>query len=522
MSVLASLLTLLANAIGFVANLIYAAIYEGDKESKRLPPIDTPILKESALEIAAKIRDGKVSSVEVVKAFSQRIREANPDLNSVVDTRFEAALKEAEAADKLVKASQDKDALAKEKPFLGVPFTTKDCFAVTGLSWTTGLLRRKGQKADFDAPTVKLMRQAGAIPIAVTNVSELCMWMESSNKIYGRTNNAYHPGRMVGGSSGGEACTVSAACSPWGIASDVGGSIRMPAFFNGIFGHKPSTGIVNNHGQLPVASDVIDKFLTTGPLCRYADDLAAMFKVLAGPEKAKMLKLDQYVDVKKLKFYYMTDDGGNPIISPVHKDLREAQSKLVNRLQEKLGVSVKRVNIPEFLHSDLIWSHNMGSDPKARPFSVEMAEGEGRITPWLELLKWFCFKSTNHTLPAIGLALLENFVNREQPDHQRFLQLAVDLRKALDRLLGEDGVLIYPSHPNPALYHGQALLRPFNFAYTGVLNITGQPVTQVPLGLGSWGVPLGVQIVGGTNADRNTLAVAKTVENLFGGWIPPS
>ena len=92
------------------------------------------------------------------------------------------------------------------------------------------------------------------------------MWMESSNKVYGRTNNPYHIGRIPGGSSGGEAAILASGGSPMGIGSDVGGSIRMPAFFNGIFGHKPSTGLVSNKGQIPVAQGVIDTFLSTGAI----------------------------------------------------------------------------------------------------------------------------------------------------------------------------------------------------------------------------------------------------------------
>ena len=105
------------------------------------------------------------------------------------------------------------------------------------------------------------MKSAGCILVGVTNVSELCMWMESNNTVYGRSHNPYHTGRTVGGSSGGEGAVIAAAGSTWGVGSDVGGSIRMPAFFNGIFGHKPSTGIVNNHGQLPQACGIINEYL---------------------------------------------------------------------------------------------------------------------------------------------------------------------------------------------------------------------------------------------------------------------
>ena len=92
----------------------------------------------------------------------------------------------------------------------------------------------------------------------------------------------------------------------------------------------------------------------------------------------------------------------------------------------------------------------------------------------------------------------------------------------LDDLLGENGVLLYPSHPTPALYHGEPILRTFNFSYTGIFNVLGNPVTQVPLGLGSWGVPLGIQVVGKRNNDRNCLAMAIELEKMFGGWVPPS
>lgn len=98
----------------------------------------------------------------------------------------------------------------------------------------------------------------------MTNVPELCMWWETSNFIYGRTKNPYHNGRIVGGSSGGEACAIASAGSVFGIGSDIGGSIRMPAFCCGIFGHKPSRGIVPNSGQLPVAYGNVDALLATG------------------------------------------------------------------------------------------------------------------------------------------------------------------------------------------------------------------------------------------------------------------
>merc|ERR1719500_2467401 len=186
------------------------------------------------------------------------------------------------------------------------------------------------------------MVDAGAIPIAVTNVSELCLWMESSNKVYGRTLNPYHRGRTVGGSSGGEGCALTAAASVVGIGSDVGGSIRMPAFFCGIYGHKATSGVISNKGQLPKAHGVVDReMLLTGPMCRYVEDLLPLTRIMAGPEKTRELRLGDEVDVRRLRVFYMEDDGGCPLVSPVNKELRDAQADLVGRLRSEYGVAAQ-------------------------------------------------------------------------------------------------------------------------------------------------------------------------------------
>lgn len=166
---------------------------------------------------------------------------------------------------------------------------------------TAGLTLRKNVTAEHDAEVVRLMRAAGGIPLATTNVSELAMWWETSNYLYGTTKNPYNTRHIVGGSSGGEGCLQAAAGSPLGIGSDIGGSIRMPSFFNGIFGHKPSKNVVSNDGQYPSAhSEDQDRLLAIGPMCRYAQDLLPALKVLAGKENAETLRLDTKVDISTI------------------------------------------------------------------------------------------------------------------------------------------------------------------------------------------------------------------------------
>ena len=181
------------------------------------------MLSASATELAAMVRDGKVSSRELVDAHIMQIERVNPTLNAVVAKRYEQARAEADQAD----AMRGKIAKSELPPFHGVPCTIKECFALEGMPNASGLVRRRGVIAYDDATTVARLRRAGAIPLGVTNTSELCLWMESNNYVYGRTNNPYDPTRTVGGSSGGEGAIVAAGASPFGLGSDIGGSIRM-------------------------------------------------------------------------------------------------------------------------------------------------------------------------------------------------------------------------------------------------------------------------------------------------------
>lgn len=172
----------------------------------------SPLLAMSATRLAAEIRAGRATSVQVVRAFIEQVARTTPALNAVVATRFEEALREAAAADAALAASDG----GPLPPFHGVPVSIKECFGVVGMPNTAGLASRVGRTATADACAVARLRRAGFIPLGVTNLSELCMWYESSNTVYGRTNNPYCVHRIVGGSSGGDAANVSACGAPCG------------------------------------------------------------------------------------------------------------------------------------------------------------------------------------------------------------------------------------------------------------------------------------------------------------------
>ncbi|KAG9478074.1 fatty-acid amide hydrolase 2 [Eleutherodactylus coqui] len=479
-----------------------------------------PLLLTPASVLAEKIRRGEVKSSVVVQSFISRIREVNPVVNGLVRDRFDEALREAEAVDNLVSSgTHDEETLKENYPLLGVPLTVKEAFALEGMPHTSGLFSRRSLRSEHDAAVVSRLKRAGAIPLGVTNCSELCMWYESSNNIYGRSRNPYNLQHIVGGSSGGEGCIIGAGGSVIGVGSDIGGSIRMPAYFNGIYGHKPTIGIVPNEGQFPDAHGCRTELLCTGPMCRYAVDLPLVLKVMAGKNVEK-LSLDTEVSVRSLKFFSMENDGGCLFVSPVDKELVQAQRRVVQHLEADLGVSVQPINIHHLRYSLQIWSASMSADgTKGQSFTELLANG-GSMWPSVELLKWM-FGLSKHTLPAIGLALTEKFANLNPKGNAKMIQTAKNLKEEINTLLGDDGILLYPSHPKIAPKHNEPIAMPFNFAYTGIFNVLGLPVTQCPLGLSEAGLPLGIQIISSQHNDHLTLALAQYLEKSLVGWTPP-
>uniref|UniRef100_A0AAQ6A0W2 Amidase domain-containing protein n=1 Tax=Amphiprion ocellaris TaxID=80972 RepID=A0AAQ6A0W2_AMPOC len=479
---------------------------------KKLPPVSNPLLLLSATQLAKKIRRREVSSVEVVQAYIDRIQEVNPLLNAVVKDRFAAALQEAAQVDKLIEEETGGEEVLEDRlPLLGVPLSVKESFALLGMPFTTGMISRRRVVATVDSPLVAQLKRAGAIPLGVTNTSELCMWGESHNHLYGITSNPYDLERTSGGSSGGEGSILGGAGAVIGVGSDIGGSIRIPCFFNGIFGHKTTPGVVSCENQYPPTSGRQDEYLSSGPMCRYAEDLLPMLKIMAGP-KAHMLSLNTKVDLKKLRFFTIPHDGGSAFTYPVSKDLIDIQRKVVRRLEADFGVKVQEVQFPELRYGFQIWDTYMGLPDKEgkppKPFAELMGEPGRPAWPVWELLKWMIGKS-EHTLA--GAIKSSSFI----------IQQKEKLQKEVEELLGTDGVFFYPSHPRVAPKHHHPLFRPFDFTYTGIINILGLPITQCPLGLNEEGLPLGVQVVGGKLQDHLTLAVALYLENTFGGWRDP-
>ncbi len=406
----------------------------------------TNFLQLSGIEIGRRIREGDVSSAEVVERHIERIERVSPRINAVVADRFEQARVEAKHADDRVRTR----GTAQLPPLLGVPCTIKESIAVSGMPDSSGMVSRAGLTAAEDATAVARLRSAGAIPLGVTNVPELTTWAATFNRVYGRTNNAYDSSRVAGGSSGGEGAIIGAGASPFGIGTDLGGSIRAPAFCNGVFGHKPSGGLVPGTGQYPSFEGQMLRFNTTGPLARR-------------------------------------------------------------------GASVDLVSLPDLADSLLIWAALFDA-AGGTPLGKALAGGE-RTRLGREIARW-ALRRSPHTYPPLLIVLIERAGQRLPRWSRRYAERGDRLLARLDELLGEDGVILYPSGRTVAPRHGATA--PLNFRFFGIFNPLELPVTQVPLGLSQRGLPLGVQVVAGRGRDHLAIAAALEPERALGGWVPPN
>lgn len=509
------IVTLIRPVYDWFIDFIFSFIYD-DSKKYILPPVEEQFLQDGAVVLADKIRTKQLTSEKVVKAFIERARQVNQHLNCIVEERFELALKEARETDEfLSKTTLSSNELKAQKPFLGVPFTSKESTSSKGMNFSCGLASRKRIKATEDADIVKHMKSAGGILIGVTNVPELNMWCETRCLPYGQTNNPYDLNRTVGGSSGGEAAAVSACASPIGIGTDIGGSTRMPAYFCGVFGHKPTTGLISTKGMTFRTGEEKVQMVTAGTITRHCEDIIPFLKILLA-ENVSQLKLDTKVNLKDVKVFY-TLDPKDARVSPVCAEIKKYINRSVNHLNlTGINGEPQKLDLSGFKYSYSLWRYWMSKEPIN--FALDLGNGESEVKLISELPKML-IGQCHHTLPAI-LRLIEAEilppVNAKWAEEE-----TAQLRKELLDKLGDNGVLMFPSHSTPAHRHYTAFFRPFNFAYWAIINVLRLPSTQVPLGLSEEGFPIGLQVVSAPYNDHLCIAVAQELERAFGGWVPP-
>ncbi|XKL67283.1 hypothetical protein PGB90_002774 [Kerria lacca] len=490
---------------------------------KRLPPQKQPnILNLSATKLAKKIRNRELTSEQVVNAFVERCRDINGLLNAIVEDRFAEALNDAKNVDEFIDNGQKtKEQMEKETPLLGVPVTIKESCKLEGMSYCVGAKLRKGIRAEEDGKAVANLKKSGAIPIAVTNTPEFCASAETLNKVTGYTHNPYDRRRSAGGSSGGEASLIASAASVIGIGSDYICSIRVPCLFNGVFGHKPTPGIVPNEGHFPDMpnNEIYQKLLCLGPICRYAEDLKPMLKILAG-EKADTLNLDTPVKHEDLKIYYLLDKGFSFAESSVNSDIKKSIKTAVDHFQKTYGCQVQKLELRGMNDlTSLCIVHLADVENLNKLFCLKRPEDESNA--FVEYLKAVIKLSDYCLQTAVARLLVEMLSHISVRKRLKKAAKRNEMLQQLLEILGNNGVLILPSYTQTAFFKYELLFKITELMYSFFANVFGLPSTQIPAGLNKKGLPIGFQVVANPMQDRLCIAVAEELEKALGGWKPP-
>ena len=298
------------------------------------------LIYASATTLAQKIRTKEVSAEAVMRAHLDRIAAVNPRINAVVQLA-DGALSQARAADAALAQGEDLG------PLHGVPFTVKDIFDTAGIISAAGLENRRRHVPSHDACVVSRMKSAGAILLGKTNCPPGGGGGESSNPVYGQTNNPYALDRTPGGSSGGEAAILAAGGSPLGLGSDSGGSLRLPAHFCGVATLRPTVGRVPNTSTLYLPGGLSDPRSQIGPMARTVADLRLAFQLLAGMDWRDSGVVPMpvgdllAVELKTLRAAFYTDDGILPPTPATADSVRAAAHALA-----EAGMKVEEQRLP--------------------------------------------------------------------------------------------------------------------------------------------------------------------------------
>jgi len=456
-----------------------------------------PILVLSGTAQARLIREGALSSMELVEAHLERIVEVNPRLNAVVEVLEDQARGGARSAD----ARRAGGRLL--GPLDGVPFSIKDSIEVAGTSCSAGTIGlRHASPSRRDATLVARLRAAGAIPIARTNLPDLLFAFESDNLIYGRTNNPYDESRSSGGSSGGEAALIAACGSPFGLGSDAAGSVRLPAHFCGIAALKPTSGRLPRTGHVPAAGGWIETLWQIGPMARRVEDLCAMMMILNGPDGQDHTVVPMFlgdplaIDVAGLRVAWFADNG---IAAPTRDT-----AALVRQAAKALGARECRPpRIEESFDLEMkLIGPDGGDGLRAYLKEIGSAQTHPLLDGWLN-------KLGPYRTDVAGFA--------------EYWHSLYDFRAAMYEFLKDYDAILSPACSTPAIPHGtsidDATFR--GFSYTMTYNVTGWPAAVVHCGENSEGLPINLQVATHPWREDVALAIALRLEHLFGGWRPP-
>ena len=471
---------------------------------------------QSASTMARALASGDVSARDCLEMYLDRIAGPGRSLNAVVVLDAERARARADAADAALRAGRSLG------PLHGLPMTVKDSFDVAGLPSTFGYPDRAGHVAQTDSLAVERLKAAGATIFGKTNVpKDLADW-QSFNGVYGETLNPWNPACSPGGSSGGAAAALAAGLTGLEIGSDIGGSIRIPAHFCGVYGHKPTFGVVPMRGHAMRADTAPSDISVAGPLARSAQDLALAMDLLAGPDPlldgawSLALPREPRTELRDFRFAVLADDAHFPVDSSISGAIRALADDL-----RRAGAHVDEVASPigSWEGYELFLALLRGAT-SARLTDAAFAQlaakaGEGAARDYETLMRRGLTQSHRDWLDAN---------NRRE-----------DVRRRWRAFFGDYDALISPVATTPAfprmagvpkpeqrfLINGAQRPAADTYYWLSIASLPYLPATTIPLGLNASGLPVGAEVVGPEFSDHRCIQIAHLIEQEFGGCARP-
>ena len=476
----------------------------------------------TAGDLVADLAARRVSAVELLDQAIARIEGLDKNINAVVVRDFDRARQAAIAADQAL-------ARGERRPLLGLPMTVKEAFNVAGLPTTWGIPAFKDWRPTEDAVVVERLKTAGAVIIGKTNVPVALADWQTTNPIYGTTNNPYDIDRTPGGSSGGAAAALAAGYVALEAGSDIGGSLRTPAHYCGVFAHKPTYGIVPIRGHTfpgkPALPSAGDGLAVVGPMARSAQDLALGLEVIAGPDEQRdgtgwRLVLPRPRQGVLRDFRVLLIDT-HPL-GATAEVIRTALSRLADHLA-KGGVTVARQSplLPDLAEATRNYMRLLG------PVMTY-----GRPPAFYDRMR-----SIAASMGADDQSLDAIYVRSANVGWREWAAAAearIVLQRQWATLFKQWDVVLCPPMPTVAFKHdhgeisarrldvdGQVQPYTNHIIWAGLATAAGLPATVAPIERTSTGLPIGVQIIGPYLEDHTPIRFAQLLEQAFGGFVPP-
>ena len=474
---------------------------------------------QTAKQLAAAVRKRKIGCLELLDLYLERVEAYNPALNAIIATDIDGARKRARASDKALGAGK------KLGPLHGVPMTIKESFDVTGFVTTWGDPAFKNSRASSNSLVAQRMIDAGVTLFGKTNVPlNLADW-QSYNEVYGSTNNPWDLGRTPGGSSGGSGAALAAGLTGIDAGSDIGASIRNPAHYCGVWGHKPTWGVVCPQGHALAGNVAYGDIGVVGPLARGAGDLEIAMDIMAGPDAI--------------------DGRGWKLSLPRSKKKRLRDFKVAVLLTDRNAEVDDSVQEQIQKLADYLAGKKAKVSDKARP-AIDTAELND---VYIRLLRGATSARMTDAvyeqaladaarLPASDMSYFAQMQRGNSLAHRTWLQLNEKrhrMRLAWDAFFEDYDLMLCPVAVTAAFPHDQAGLRHKRtivvnnrqvpvvdqIFWAGYSGVTWLPSTAAPIGQTSDGLPVGVQIIGPQYRDYECIQFAKLLEKEYRGFEPP-